>query len=75
MKNKIFKISVAIMLIMTLTMTNFIFLGASLVSYAADNASTNNKNIEFSAFFKDSDGNRLTTLERTDERYIFISIC
>lgn len=67
MKNKIFKISVAIMLIMTLTMTNFIFLGASLVSYAADNASTNNKNIEFSAFFKDSDGNRLTTLERTED--------
>lgn len=43
MKNKVLKISVAVLLIMTLTMTNFIFLGASFVSYAADNISTNTK--------------------------------
>ena len=65
MKSKIFKISVVILLIMTLTMTNFIFLGSSLISYAADNVATNHKNIEFSAYFKDSNGNRTTTLERT----------
>ena len=39
MKNKIFKISVVLLLIMTLTMTNFIFLGSSIISYAADNIS------------------------------------
>lgn len=65
MKSKIFKISVVILLIMTLTMTNFIFLGSSLISYAADNVATNHKNIEFSAYFKDSNGNKTTTLERT----------
>ena len=65
MKNKVLKISVAVLLIMTLTMTNFIFLGASFVSYAADNISTNNKNIEFNTYFKDENGNKTTTLERT----------
>ena len=65
MKNKVLKISVVILLIMTLTMTNFIFLGSSLISYAADNVATNHKNIEFSAYFKDSNGNKTTTLERT----------
>ena len=65
MKNKVLKISVVILLIMTLTMTNFIFLGSSLISYAADTISTNHKNIEFDAYFKDSSGQRTTTLERT----------
>ena len=65
MKNKILKISVVIALIVTLTMTNFIFLGSSLYSYAVDNISTNHKNIEFDAYFKDSNGQKITTLERT----------
>ena len=42
MKNKGLKISVVILLIITLTMTNFIFLGSSLISYAVDDISTNN---------------------------------
>ena len=65
MKNKILKISVVILLIITLTMTNFIFLGSSLISYAADRISTNHKNIEFDAYFKDNNGQKTTTLERT----------
>lgn len=65
MKNKIFKISMIILLIMTLTLTNFIFVGSSLISYAADNVSTNHQNIEFDAYFKNSDGQKITTLDRT----------
>ena len=65
MRKKVFKISVVILLIMTLTMTNFIFLGSSLISYAANSTSTNHKNIEFDAYFKDSNGKKTTTLERT----------
>ena len=65
MKNKVLKISVVLLLIMTLTMTNFIFLGSSLISYAANPTSTNHKNIEFDAYFKDSNGKKTTTLERT----------
>ena len=67
MKNKILKISVVILLIMTLTMTNFIFLGSSIISYAADAISTNNKNIEFSAYFKNSNGEAVTSLDRTSD--------
>lgn len=58
MKNKVFKISVILVMILTMTMTNFIFVGANLVSYAVDNITTNNKNVEFQAYMKDE-----TTLE------------
>lgn len=67
MKGKIFKISVAIILIMTLTLANFIFVGSNIVSYAMDGITTNHKNIEFETYFKDKDGNKLETLESTAE--------
>lgn len=77
MRNKILKTSVIIILVMTLTMTNFLFLGSSLISYASDNMSTNHKNIEFSAYFKNADGNKTTTLERTadvQETSLYVSV-
>lgn len=67
MKGKVFKVSVAIILIMTLTLANFIFVGSSIVSYAMDGVTTNHKNIEFEAYFKDIAGNKITTLERMAE--------
>lgn len=67
MKGKIFKISIAIILIMTLTLANFIFVGSNLVSYAMDEITTNHKNIEFETYFKDKEGNKIATLERTEE--------
>ena len=66
MKNKVLKMSIIILLIMTLTMTNFVFLGSSLISYAADTISTNHENIEFDAYFKDSNGQKITTLENLE---------
>lgn len=48
MKNKILKIITAIMLLTTLTMSNFCYVGASLISYAADNVE-----VEFSTNLKD----------------------
>ena len=79
MKSKIFKISVIIALVITLTMTNFIFLGSSIISYAADNISTNHKNVEFDAYFKDSNGQKTTILERTADMqdislYLYVNI-
>ena len=67
MKGKILKISVTIILLMTLTLANFIFVGSNIVSYAMDGIATNHKNIEFEAYFKDKEGNKVTTLERTSE--------
>lgn len=52
MKNKVFKISVILVMILTMTMTNFIFVGANLISYAVDNVATNYKNVEFQAYLK-----------------------
>lgn len=64
MKRKILKITMVILLLMTLTMTNFIFVGANLYSYAADNIATNHQNVEFDAYLKDEeiDGEKVPTL-------------
>ena len=53
MKQKIFKIVTAIILLITLTMVNFIYVGAGLVSYAASESQTNHQNIGFKAELKD----------------------
>lgn len=64
MKGKILKASVIILLIITMTIANFIFVGNTLISYALDNISTNNSNIEFSVYFKDENGEQVTNIER-----------
>ena len=65
MKGKILKTSIILLVLLTMTMTNFIFVGNSLISYALDNISTNNNNVEFGAYFKDSNGNQLSSVERS----------
>ena len=65
MKGKIFKISVILLVILAMTMTNFIFVGSNLISYALDNISTNNNNMEFGVYFKDSNGNQVTSIEKS----------
>lgn len=59
MKNGILKIFVTILLIMTLTMTNFIFLGyevfAAYEELESQNIVTNVKNVEFDAYFVNGD--------------------
>ena len=63
MKEKILKVTTAIALIITLTMANVLVLCDSIVSYAAsaisETKSTSHKNVEFMAYFKDSDGNKV----------------
>lgn len=53
MKGKIFKTITAILLLMALTMTNFIYVGVGLVSYAESDVATNNQNVEFGAQIAD----------------------
>ncbi len=67
MKSQILKIGVVLLLIVTLTMANFIFVGQSFISFAADSVSTNDKNIEFSAYFEDSGGSSKGS--STDKEY------
>ncbi len=60
MKKRILQAITALMLIMTLTMANFLLICANAVSYAADEffagQKTNHQNVEFAAYFKDKDG-------------------
>ena len=56
MNQKILKSITVLMLVITLTMANFVLLCADVVTYAADainaDKSTNNKNVEFYNIFK-----------------------
>ncbi len=64
MKEKILQTITAVVLIMTMTMANFILLGANAVSYALDaiqlDKSTSHKNVEFMTYFVDGNGNQVT---------------
>ena len=64
MEKKIIKKVLAILMIITLMSADFFVLGSNLISYAAEsNNLTNNKNIEFSTYFKDSKGEKVEKLE------------
>ncbi|MGN1297254.1 MAG: SdrD B-like domain-containing protein [Clostridia bacterium] len=53
MKNKILKLLTVILVLATLTATNFIYVGVELVSYATSNIATNHQNVEFDAQLKE----------------------
>ena len=67
MKVNILKQVLIILLVFTLTSTNFLFVGASAFSYAVDiynsEIETNNKNVTFDVYFKDENGNKITNKE------------
>ena len=73
MKSKVLKILVVMLLVITLTATNFILVGSSLISYAQDSIATNHQNVEFQAYFKDKEGKKVATLgESVTEEEIFL---
>ena len=64
MKRKILEKLLVSIMIITLSATDFLTLGANLVSYATDlSKTTNNNNIEFSTYFKDAEGNKVDTVQ------------
>lgn len=66
MREKILKTMLVSILIMTLTVANFLLLGANMVSYAAGlvnmEQNTSHKNVEFMAYFKDAQGQKVKNL-------------
>lgn len=72
MKSKILKISMIILLIMTLTLTNFIFVGSSLISYAASSIETNNKNVEFDAYFVNGNNQAISSIDMSNQEDIYL---
>ena len=67
MNQKILKIITVLMLVVTLTMANFVLLCADVVTYAADtinaDKSTNNKNVEFTTYLKNDKGEKVNSLD------------
>ena len=81
MKNDIIKKFVALLLIVVLTMADFALLGIEVVSYAADALSTgtatNNKNVTFDSYFKDSNGTILSSKEEnisSNDMKLFVQV-
>ena len=75
-KNLISKIC-AMLVIIALTMSDFLFIGQTAVSYAIDTIKTNSSNVDFSAYFLDSNGEKAEKLEENidkGEEYLFVDI-
>lgn len=70
MKNKVLKIVTVVILLATLTMANFIYVGYGLVSYAASSIATNHQNVEFDAQLKE--GNILSLLINVKKKDILM---
>lgn len=64
MEKRIVKKILAILMILMIISTDFFVLGSNLKSYALEsNSATNNRNIEFSTYFKDEKGERVEKLQ------------
>ena len=67
MKQKTLQVITSLLLIITLTMANFLLLCVDVISYATEaisaDKSTNHKNVEFMAYFKDEKGNKITDVK------------
>ena len=72
MSKRFLKIIICILLVLSMTLANFLLIFANVVTYAADvqssEVSTNNKNVEFSAVLQRSGGEEGSELDvKTDE--------
>ena len=65
MRGRILKKSLVIMLLITMLLADFLVLGMNLVSYASDLVSyTNHENVNFTAYFKNTEGQKVFSLEK-----------
>ena len=73
-KKVVSKISV-IILIIALTISDLILVGSAAVTYAIDTMQTNSDNIEFSAYFLNSNGEKVEKIEESiGEKQIYLYI-
>lgn len=74
---KIFGKVSAIIIIIALTVSDFLFVGTELASYAIDVAKTNSSNVDFSAYFINQYGEKVEKLEKNidmEEEYLYVDI-
>ena len=75
--NKLVNKVIAIIVVMLLTMSDFLFVGASTVSYAINNAKTNSANVEFSTYFLNEAGEKVEKIEEDINRgdlYLYVDV-
>lgn len=68
---------IAIIVVMLLTMSDFLFVGASTVSYAINNAKTNSANVEFSTYFLNEAGEKVEKIEEDINKgdlYLYVDV-
>ena len=67
MEKKVIKKILALLMIITILTTDFFVLGSSLITYATNQieTATDEPNIEFSAYFKDKTGQKLSNVEQS----------
>lgn len=68
---------IAIEIILTMTLYYFIFVGVTAVTYALDIVKTNHENIDFSAYFLNSNGEKVNKIEMatdTESQYLYVDI-
>ena len=58
---------IAIIVIIAMTLSDFVFIGTSVVSYAVDIANTTADNVEFSAYFVNGNGEKLSKIEQATD--------
>lgn len=73
-ENKFANKVLAILTIIFLTLSDFLFVGNSLVSYALDIVNTNNENVEFMAYFTDETGEKLKEIEQNIDKETKLNI-
>ena len=66
----------AILAIFALTVSDFVFVGKSAVSYAIDAVKTNHANVEFSAYFQDESGEKIQKIEENIDKkeYLYVDV-
>ena len=67
----------AIIVIVALTISDFLFVGTEFASYAIDMVKTNSSNVDFSAYFINSNGEKVEKLEKNidmEEEYLYVDI-
>ena len=67
----------AVFIVFALLISDFMFLGQVAISYAIDTIKTNSANVDFSAYFINTDGNKVERLEENidkGEEYLYVDI-
>ncbi len=61
---KILNKVIAMIIILAMTMSDFLLIGSNLVSYAVDTAKTSDSNVEFYAYFTKENGDKVSKIEQ-----------